>query len=469
MNILMINTVNGGGGAGRGSARLAEALQAAGHRVNAIVGGVTGSDVVGRRYGWWRDDAIAKYLRALGIEDCGRLSSFGWRFLAEYAEADVIHLHNLHGDYLSMLALPIWGWDKPLVWTLHDQWAVTGGCINSFGCDRYRQSCGRCPQVGGYAVGARDRTRLMKGLKNWLFKRARPRLITPSRWLANLVPHSRALRNCPKTVIPHTLATDIFRPAHDVGAARARFGLADDRPTAVFVCQSFNNRFKGAADAAAAVRHARGRVPELQVLALGNDSQRFLAEAGADGRAESFLENQADVAAAFAAADVSIMPSYGDNYPFVVMESLSCGTPVVGYAVGGIPEQVAQGERGLLVPPGDRVGLGAALAELLSEPGRAAAMGAAGRRFVQRTVDPAAVAGRHIAEYEAAISAWRQRHGRAHARWARGRLSRAVARRLGWEVAPDSDNRSAPGRQQEAGADLSAAALQCELSAADSS
>ena len=437
MNVLMVNTVNGGGGAGRGSARLAAALQAAGHSVHAIVSEVTESDRIGQHYRHWRELAFDNWLKRRGFVDCGKISSFLWRALPAYAEADVVHLHNLHGDYLSIFALPLWGWDKPIVWTLHDQWAFTGGCIYSYDCEKFTQACGDCPRIGEYPLGDRDRTAFMRRAKTWMIRCAQPRFITPSRWLGDLLHQARGLDDVPLSVIPYALSADVFAPPSDRAACRAQFDLAPDRPTVIFACHAFDDPRKGAEDAVAAVRYAAKQVPQLQVLVLGRDSDRFLAQAEVDGQAKAFIEDERIVAAAFGAADVALAPSMMDNYPFVVLEALSCATPVVGYAVGGIPEQVAHGKRGLLANVGDKLQLGAALVELLSHPERAAAMGAAGREFICETSDPDQVTQRHLAEYEAAIARWTTRRRRPHARQKRGRLWQAIARRMKWEATPD--------------------------------
>jgi len=93
----------------------------------------------------WRLSFLQQWLSRAGLPDLGHIASFLWRCRAEYAAADVVHLHNLHGDYLSLLALPLWGRDKPLVWTLHDAWPLTGNCAYPRDCPRWRAGCGRCP------------------------------------------------------------------------------------------------------------------------------------------------------------------------------------------------------------------------------------------------------------------------------------------------------------------------------------
>lgn len=444
MNILMVNTVNGGGGAGRGSARLATALQAAGHNVSAVVRDITDSDQMGRRYRHWREPALDNWLKRYGFNDCGKISSFLWRAMPAFAEADVIHLHNLHGDYLSIFALPLWGWDKPIVWTLHDQWAFTGGCVYSYDCTKFAQSCGDCPQMGEYPLQGCDRTAIMQRAKIWMIHRAQPRFITPSQWLGDLLHQARGLGDVPLSVIPYALSADVFAPPSDQAACRTRFGLDPNRPTVIFVCHAFDDPRKGVEDAMHAVRIAARKVPQLQALVLGRDSDRFLAQTEVAGQSRDFIEDERVIAAAFGAADVALVPSKMDNYPFVVLESLSCATPVVGYAAGGIPEQVAHNERGLLVKTGDSDQLGASLTELLLNPERAAAMGAAGRKFICETSDPDRVTQRHLTEYEAAIAAWSARRKRPHARQQRGRLLRSMARRLKWEPAKETAGTIAP-------------------------
>ncbi|HEY3976816.1 MAG TPA: glycogen synthase [Streptosporangiaceae bacterium] len=78
-------------------------------------------------------------------------------------------------------------------------------------------------------------------------------------------------------------------------------------------------------------------------------------------------------------ATVFACPSLYEPLGIVNLEAMACGTAVVGSRVGGIPEVVADGRTGLLVPPGDPGALAAALNELLGDPGRAAALGRAGR------------------------------------------------------------------------------------------
>jgi starch synthase (maltosyl-transferring) len=92
------------------------------------------------------------------------------------------------------------------------------------------------------------------------------------------------------------------------------------------------------------------------------------------------LGHRDDVPDLQAAADVFVMPSLWEGLPLAILEAMFAGKPVVASAISGIPEAITSGEHGLLVPAGDPGALSAALRELLTDPARRAAFGAAARR-----------------------------------------------------------------------------------------
>jgi glycosyltransferase involved in cell wall biosynthesis len=444
LRVLMVNTYQTGGGAGRVGELLSAEVRRAGIRVEAFVAHNPTRDPALRPAGNWRERALVRFCSRIGMHDFGALSSLLWATREEFAAADLLHLHNLHGDYVSLLAAPLWGWLKPVVWTLHDAWALTGGCATPRGCERWRQSCGACPQLGRYPVGRIDRTSLLRRLKPKLLAAARPLIVTPSRWLAERVAAVREYSSLQIRVIPNPVDCDAFRPLADKAAARRGLGLDAARPTVVLAGQDWSDSFKGADHAVTALRIARRRSSNLQLLAIGGAARRLLAESGVGGVSLGCLEEREAVARALGCADVCLFPSLAENYPLTTLEALASGVPVVAYAVGGVPEQVRHGESGLLAPEGQALVLGEHLAQLLAAPARSQQLGAAGRAFALTCAAPRVTA-QYQRVYCEAVAAWRRRHGR-DPRFGIGRLSNLLARRLGWvgAQAPASRKQDAP-------------------------
>ncbi len=95
--------------------------------------------------------------RRRGVEDFRFPAA--WR-LAELAprRPQIVHAHNLHGNYFDLRALPALCQAAPLVLTLHDAWLLAGHCAHSMGCERWRTGCGNCPDLGVYPAVRRDAT-----------------------------------------------------------------------------------------------------------------------------------------------------------------------------------------------------------------------------------------------------------------------------------------------------------------------
>ena len=137
----------------------------------------------------------------------------------------ILHLHNLHGGYFDLRALPALSDLAPVVLTLHDQWAFTGHCAHSFGCDRWKTGCGDCPDLTIYPGIPKDRTAENFALKQEIFSRTRLYLSAPSRWLMDKAERSLLAPAVEEArIIPNGVDTNVFRPG-DKAIERSRLGL----------------------------------------------------------------------------------------------------------------------------------------------------------------------------------------------------------------------------------------------------
>lgn len=322
--------------------------------------------------------SIGRYARPAGHETFSDdRSPDGADILSQLPPCDVLHVHAMLNfvDYRAFFgAVP---GHTPVVRTLHDMSFFTGGCHYDFGCGRYTNSCGACPQLGSH--WEHDLSYQVWRRKRAAFDAVPPgrlHLVTPSRWLAQEATRSALLRGFPITVIPYSLDTEDFHP-RDKGAARQILGIPTNANVIFFAAQPMTRRLKGFALLAEALHECR----DLEdVLLVSAGSGRPPAEIVIPHLRLGHVGNPRILSLVYSAADVFVIPSVQDNFPNVALESLACGTPVVGFAVGGIPDVVRPDITGVLVPPNDVVALGAAIRELLQQPSRRAEMSAHCRR-----------------------------------------------------------------------------------------
>lgn len=433
LHVLKVNTTQSGGGAAEVGTLLGDELARRGCRVNAYVASDPDHRPDRQRASHWQIERCKCRMKSIGLPDLLDPTSFLWRCRPEYAAADVIHLHNLHGDYLSLGALPLWGWDKPLVWTLHDLWPVTGNCGYPLACDRLTHGCGHCPQRGHYPMGDVDRSRFYRWLKPRLFAAAQPRLVTPSDWHAREIRRDPHLARLPIRTIPNPIATDVFAPCDDPAAARAELELPRDAPVVILAGVNWSDPRKGMADGVSALRQAAAIVKDLHVLTFGGTSAAVLQAGRLPGRALAFTHDRQALARAYAAADVCLFPSHAETCGLIALESQACGTPVVAYDNSGIAEQVEHGATGWLAPIGRTDELAAGIIRMARNPAATADMGRAGRALVTRRNAVDTVVTAYLDEYRRAVADWRRRRQRRSPRFDPGRLSRWLCRRLDWD------------------------------------
>jgi glycosyltransferase involved in cell wall biosynthesis len=278
---------------------------------------------------------------------------YAWHLADRTAwKPDVIHAHNLHGDYFDLRALTVLGRQVPLVWTLHDTWAITGHCGYYVDCQRWREGCGDCPDLKRPPAIARDRTAENWRRKRQVYKESRVAVATPSRWLMSRVEESM-LQPWRTQVVPYGVDRDIFKPG-DRARARAALGLPPDSFICISVALStrMTNPYKdfAAIDRARRILIGKRDNRELLFLYVG-DMDGGSVETGV--KYTGHVADPGRVALCYQAADVTLHAAHADNFPCVVLEALACGTPVIATAVGGIPEQIREGETGFLVPRGD--------------------------------------------------------------------------------------------------------------------
>lgn len=250
----------------------------------------------------------------------------------------------------------------PVVWTLHDTWAFTGGCHYTGECTRFMQRCGHCPQLG--SEQDRDLSRLLMWRKAKAYAQLNLTVVTPSTWLADVARQSSLLAGRRVMVIPNGLDTDTFKP-FDQAAARQYLGVDQDKPVFLFGAQWIGDQRKGADLLCDALR--RIDFP-CTIMSFGNGSLPLEDATHITTHPLGSLSDDMSLALAYSAADVFVCPSREDNLPNTVAESLACGTPCAAFGINGLPDMIEHEVNGWLAKPFDPEHLAQGLRYLATHP-----------------------------------------------------------------------------------------------------
>ncbi|MEM1183441.1 MAG: glycosyltransferase [Planctomycetota bacterium] len=296
-------------------------------------------------------------------------------------EADAISVHWVSG-LLSMSQLEgLFTLGKPVVFMHHDEWLFTGGCHYTASADGSPGEFSGTSQLAEDPFGVAEAVLARRASFG---QRARGRVVTPSRWLGERSQESPVFGGWEHLVIPYACDLGVFHPGGR-DDARAELGLDTSKTWLMFIADNLVDRRKGfdiVVDAFMSIEDAEAR---FGLLAVGSASEAVEA-LDIEVRPLGAISDERNVARAYAAADALLLPSRADNLPNTMVEALCCGTPVIGAAVGGIPDCVEDGVNGHLVDVNDPKSLQRVLQTI--SPEALAAMRAACRSRAEQTFEP---------------------------------------------------------------------------------
>jgi glycosyltransferase involved in cell wall biosynthesis len=413
MKILHVNTNDIAGGAARAAFRLHTGLKRIGTKSEMFVQNKSSDDstvtcfngtssVIEKVYRRFRREYIQRCFsvyrnsRPSGLElFSDDRAPFGKSLVDQIPKADIFNLHWLSGfldlnEFFERVTIPV-------VWTLHDMYAFTGGCHYNVHCDRYTAQCGACPQLG--SIHESDLSRRIWQRKKKAYGKVgfrRLHLVAPSRWMAKEIGRSTLLRDLPITIIPNGLDADVFVPKDRQGL-RTALNIRQDARVVLFISDSVAKQRKGFNLLAEALLGIEA-VDNLLLVSIG--SGKPVIPSNINNLHLGSIQSEFLMSVALNTADVFVIPSLQDNLPNTVLEAMACGIPVVGFDTGGIPDMVRHGETGLLAPVGDVRALREAISRCLRDRDKCEVMGVNGRKVVEREYTLEVQAKRYIALYE---------------------------------------------------------------------
>lgn len=412
MRVLIVNTAERTGGAAIAANRLLHALNRNGIEARMLVRDrkTDAADVINIPQSWrlkakfmwergviWLNNGLSKQgIFQVDIANAGNDITA----MPEFQWADVIHLHWVNQGFLSLKNLErILASGKPVVVTLHDQWYFTGICHYSGDCDKYQEQCMCCPMLKGPGM---DLARSVFDRKRAIYKGRNMTFVGCSRWMADLARKSRLTQGHAVTNIPNAIDTDVFKPMDKV-AARQRHHLPADKKLLLFGAQRITDPRKGFRFLAEACERLSTTTGDLGIVVLGGDAQSVKEALPLPVYTIDYLSNEAEIAQLYNAVDLFVTPSLQDNLPNTIVESMACGTPCVGFDIGGIPEMIAHQENGYVATYCDSNDLANGIAWCL-DPDRHPALSAAARSAAVAAYSEAVAARRYQAIYQSALS-----------------------------------------------------------------
>ena len=411
MKVLQLNYSDINGGAARAAYRIHHAIRDSGIDSQMLVNVAASGD-------WTVQGPTSKWAKAIGrirpqlatplrkllrtgnpiLHSPAALPS-SWPERINVSDADVVHLHWVQGEMLSIADIA--RIRKPIVWTLHDMWAFCGAehyTTDHRWRDGYRRD-NRPDHEDGFDL---NRWTWLRKRKHW---RKPIHIVGDSYWISDCASKSLLMRDWPVTTIHYPLNTNTWKPI-DQRHARQLLGLPQDCPLLLFGAIGGGKDPRKGVDlllAALAQLCCDPSLHNLQLVVFGQLAPQTPPQLGFPVHYTGHLQDDLTLRAFYSAADVMVVPSRQEAFGQTASEAHACGTPVVAFNTGGLPDIVDDRVTGALAEPFDPASLAAAICWLLEDEQRLQALGAAARKKAERLWNPARVAALYAEVYGNAI------------------------------------------------------------------
>ncbi|MGB0167301.1 MAG: glycosyltransferase family 4 protein [Luteibaculum sp.] len=415
MKVALLNTYLSGGGAAIACQRLFHALYKDGSVEYVKIIADTGKQVPNKAPQEFKYFNYSKYflerywVKKMESEQEFK-SLFSPAFLGspglrtkQFKPFQLLHLHWINHGFLNLKNLrQLAQLKKPIVWTLHDMWAFTGGCHHSIHCNNFQQECGNCFYLKN--PGEKDYSHKLWSKKAQLYPKLNLTVVSPSNWLANKARESSLFKNLRVEVIPNPIDTELFKPLEPEKKV-SHLALDPEKITLSFIAANISNPFKGISYLKESLDLLASENPhwvdKVQLLIVGKPDKQIswpfpTVFAG-------FISDEAEMVSMYQSSDIFMLPSVQDNLPNTVMEALACGTPVVAFNTGGVPDMV-NSEVGYLAKYKDPADFAKGLLELIQNPEKRAEAGKQARDQVLKKFSYPIVAQQYAKLYQEILS-----------------------------------------------------------------
>ena len=260
---------------------------------------------------------------------------------------DVLHLHWINNRFIDIRELT--RVHKPIVWTLHDSWPFCGVCHLPMGCKLYESHCGKCPMLGSNKE--RDIAFDVFEKKRAIYRHLDLHIVTPSKWLGDCAKRSALFGDFPVSIIPNCIDTELYQPTDKKRAAEL-LGLNHNKKYLLFgAMQSTTDKNKGFDLLVNALQQLKR--DDVELIVYGTDEDLSKYEIPVPVHSLGYILHEEQMTLLYNAADVMIVPSRSENLSNSIMESMSCGTSVVAFNIGGNSDLIGHQQNGYLAQAQD--------------------------------------------------------------------------------------------------------------------
>ena len=314
---------------------------------------------------------------------------------------DIVHLFWVCDGFLRIETLK--KFKQPIVWTLHDMWPFTGGCHYDEGCGRFQHSCGNCPVL--HSERERDLSRRIWERKQIAWEGVPIVVVATSHWLADMARSSSLFRGQRIEVIPNGIDTEIYKPISKE-VARATYNLPQDKHLILFSAfGATSDKRKGNQFLVQALEKISraGWGSNTELLIIGASRPENPPDLGMKVHYMGRMHDEISQVLLYSAADIVVAPSMQENLSNTVMESLACGTPVVAFNIGGMPDMIDHHVNGYLARPFDPDDLADGIMWVLENKDRRDVLSQRARQTVVERYALKVVANRYLVLYQSVL------------------------------------------------------------------